>query len=167
MIMKTVLPGLMALAFASLSAEAVLASANRGGQIGHSHHSSSIDNNSQDRSGRSDRSRAENITYALYSGILQRNPDPGGLRNDVNYILNGGNIPDAAFNIAESPEFRQRILFSQSPRQIVEAMYQGLLGRRADEAGMAGWVELVRNGRPGEAASGIVGSEEFRRRYSN
>ncbi len=120
-----------------------------------------------DRRSEIDRQQARHLATVLYRGILQRNPDRGGLENNTNLISSRGaqGLMESAQGLADSQEFYQNIMSHNSPRRILEMMYQGLLGRSVDESGRRSWLGLIRSGRAGEAARGIVGSQEFMRRH--
>ena len=96
-----------------------------------------------------------------YQVILGRNPDAGGLEIWMNELSSGRK---AAAEIIEqfvvSAEFQNKKL---SNEDAVEVLYKAMLGRGADPAGKADWVEKLNNGQPLTAViSGFCGSAEFK-----
>lgn len=113
------------------------------------------------------RRKAQQLVTLMYRAILFRNPEPGGLQNWTNLILQNGEqgVFQAAYEIAESNEFRQNIAPRYSVRDIVTNYYRVFLGRAPDREGLRNWISLQRQGQYGEVAQGFVGSQEFRSRY--
>src|SRR6266446_428202 len=57
----------------------------------------------------------ELVATALYRGILDREPDLGGLRHTVNRLRSGAALEDIVRTLIVSPEFRQRMLKAAVP----------------------------------------------------
>src|SRR5262245_24336293 len=53
----------------------------------------------------------------------------------------------------------------QNPERFVRALYLGVLGREADDRGLARWVQAIADGMsPAEVVEAFIGSEEFQRK---
>ena len=96
----------------------------------------------------------------LYKLFLNRNPEPAGLEGWCKtLILNEQSGDQLAWNFVYSKEFQGRPLTDE---QYITIMYNGLLGRAPDAAGLAGWVANVkRNGR-GVVFDGFIASAEWK-----
>jgi len=57
----------------------------------------------------------EQVATALYRGILQREPDLGGLRNRTSQLRSKAGLEQVIRNFIDSPEFRQRMLKAAVP----------------------------------------------------
>jgi hypothetical protein len=94
----------------------------------------------------------------LYSTLLDRPVDTDGLAGWTAVIANGGSLADVAAGIAGSAEAQD---LDQSNGTFVTSLYEQVLGRPVDEAGLDAWVNQLFNGTSrGEVAAGIVGSAE-------
>ncbi|QVL34161.1 DUF4214 domain-containing protein [Telmatocola sphagniphila] len=100
--------------------------------------------------------RTDEVT-TFYQTLLNRAPDSTGLNYFVGLLQNGDDESDVISQIVSSPEFTS----SNSSTQLVNKLYQALLGRPAD-AGAAGWINALNLGvtSPGAVATGILESAE-------
>jgi hypothetical protein len=90
---------------------------------------------------------------ALYEDLLGRAPDPGGLAVWEGQLAAGVSDEQVAYDIASSPEYRNRL---------VQYYYQLFLGRAADSGGLATWVGLLNaGGSDQQVVEGIMDSAEF------
>ncbi|QHG63847.1 DUF4214 domain-containing protein [Pseudomonas putida] len=97
-----------------------------------------------------------NFVSSLYSNVLGRDADDAGLQGWVNLLVNGASRADVANGIVGSLEAGDK-----SDSDFIDTLYQSALGRNADEAGKAGWMQVLANGGThAEVALGIVGSAE-------
>jgi hypothetical protein len=94
-----------------------------------------------------------NFVIAAYETVLNRTPDPGGLRAWSQALADGASYYSVAFDLIQSPE---------SAQDIVEAMYEKYLLRSADPGGLAAFTTfLLQGGTPEQAVAIMVGSEEY------
>ena len=92
----------------------------------------------------------------LYTSVLGRDAEEGGLQNWVSALYNGLSRAEVAKNIVGSSE-----AIDKSNGDFVDALYQSALGREADEAGKAAWTGALAGGvSQADVAIGIVGSQE-------
>ena len=102
----------------------------------------------------------EPFVARCYKIILGRDADEGGLAGWATALANGAS---AASNIIDgfvrSDEFTNKNL---SNEQIVDVLYQAMMGREADAAGKAAWAEVLNQGNSlGAVINGFCGSAEF------
>jgi hypothetical protein len=81
----------------------------------------------------------------LYLAAFQRVPDQPGLNNWVSYLRAGNSLESMADTFAASQEFTNRYK-SLSDSDYVSQLYQNVLGRAADPAGLAYWTGLLASG---------------------
>jgi len=105
------------------------------------------------------RAEAETIAAGLYRGILGRDGDAGGLEGAVNEIQRG-NLENQIDAMLRSDEFRQSIA-SAGPGEILERLYQGLLGRPADSTGVRTFQGEIERRRYAEVVLALIRSPEF------
>jgi hypothetical protein len=103
-----------------------------------------------------------NEVDGLYEHVLNRAPDSAGLQGWVNFLVDGGtyNAAEAAF--IASPEYASH--FPDGPQNqsdFVTAVYQTVLNRAPDSAGMQGWLNALNQGTSRSAvALAIISSQE-------
>lgn len=117
--------------------------------------------------GQIDQNRAADIVRTLYRGILFREVDPSGLQSNTWAISQGGfnAVRSSARGIVDSPEFRQNVWSRFNAGQIVNNLYNQLLGRQPDPGGFNSWVQQVEFGNIDGVVDGFVSSPEFRQRW--
>ena len=81
----------------------------------------------------------------LYLGALQRVPDAPGLDNWVNYLRAGNSLQSMADAFVASQEFSASY-GALGNRDYVTLLYQNVLGRGADQAGLDHWTALLDSG---------------------
>jgi hypothetical protein len=104
-------------------------------------------------------SESEYVVGALYAAILDRDPDPPSLRGAVAEVQRG-NLENLINVMVRSSEFAQ----SRSgvpPEDLLDRFYMGIFNRRADSAGVRGYLNLVQSGRYAEALLRMIRSPEF------
>jgi len=96
----------------------------------------------------------------LYVILLGRNAEPEGLADWTNKLSTGvSTSAEIVYGIAGSPEFNNRGL---SNEEVVEKMYEAMLGRPSDEGGKANWVNCLNSGMTVTGIiNGFSGSQEF------
>ncbi|MGN8356622.1 DUF4214 domain-containing protein [Pseudomonas sp. SMN11] len=102
-----------------------------------------------------DASNSEFVS-SLYSNVLGREVDAGGLQGWVSALVNGTSRADVAKAIVGSEEAGNK-----SDSDFIDSLYQSALGRGADDAGKAHWTAQLEAGAShADVALGIVGSSE-------
>jgi hypothetical protein len=95
----------------------------------------------------------------LYERYLNRSPDAVGLQNWVNHMQAGASINDVAQLILGSDEYNGRV--GGSAFAFVNSLYQNILGRTADPAGLAAWLGGLAEGQSRtQVAAGFLSSAE-------
>ena len=102
----------------------------------------------------------------LYQAILFRYPDSGAA-GWIDQVQRGGfnGLIASAQGIADSYEFHGQVTSRYNATQIVINAYRVLINRYPDP-GANNWVGLISQSRSGQAFSGIVGSDAFRRLHN-
>ena len=102
----------------------------------------------------------------LYQAGLGRAPDQGGLNYWIAALQNGAPLADLATGFLSSPEFAGRFGTGLGNSAFVSAIYDNVLGRPPEAAGLAFWTAgLDRGGvTRGETLAGISESGENRSR---
>jgi hypothetical protein len=84
------------------------------------------------------------MAYRMYKAALNRAPDLGGLGDWIGVLDNGGNIfTDLARGFTESTEFKTRYGPNLSNEVFVTLLYNNVLGRAPDQAGLNAWVGAI------------------------
>ena len=95
----------------------------------------------------------------LYITVLQRQPDQAGIDSWVAAMSTGTSAAECAAGFFGSDEFRNREL---SNDEYLTILYDAMLGREADEGGLAAWSALLEDGYPrNQVLADFVGSDEF------
>jgi hypothetical protein len=84
--------------------------------------------------------------YRLYDAAFDRAPDQAGLNLQAATLYRGGELTQLADNFISSPEFMQRYGESLSDAGFVEQLYQNVLGRHGETAGIQGWLDVLGSG---------------------
>lgn len=99
--------------------------------------------------------------YRLYQAAFDRTPDIAGLSFWVHALDTGVNIQTVAQDFVNSSEFQAVFGTNPTNQQLAYAMYQNVLGRTPDPAGLAFWVAALNNGTPvGQVLEGFAVSSE-------
>lgn len=100
-----------------------------------------------------------NAISSLYTSILKRDVDAGGLTAWLSAAESGSTLA----------EIRAKIVASSEAGAVIAPLvrlYQAAFGRIPDQAGLDNWADQLRAGTPFlEVAKGFVGSAEFEARY--
>jgi hypothetical protein len=89
----------------------------------------------------------QNQIIELYIGTFNRAPDAEGLAYWVDHIVEDGwTVLEVAQSMFDSQEVADTYPSSEPDSAFVEQVYQNVLARSADEAGLAYWVSELANG---------------------
>jgi serralysin len=95
-----------------------------------------------------------------YQAAFGREADTGGLKGWTNLLKNGATPAQLAQDLTTTPEF-QALHAQQTNAQYVESLYEGGLGRQADQGGAQGWVSALQSGATrADVLTGIAQSAE-------
>jgi hypothetical protein len=98
-------------------------------------------------------STSAGFVTALYTKLLGRSPESGGLTYWENQLSSGGSRTGVAYDIATSSEYRG---------DLVSSYYETFLGRASDSGGQAYWVAQLNGGASNESViANFIGSPEF------
>ena len=97
----------------------------------------------------------------LYNNILDRDPDPTGLANQVAALDAGMSRMDLVYNLIFSEECQNKIS-GYTNEQFIEFLYQAIFGRDADSGGLTNWLAAMGTGMTKEdVVNAFTHSEEF------
>ena len=85
-------------------------------------------------------------TYRLYQSAFNRTPDDAGLSHNVNLMDGGLSIFDMANAFIQSAEFQQTYGASIDDATFITLLYNNVLNRAPDDAGLAGWQDSLNGG---------------------
>ncbi len=104
-------------------------------------------------------------TLRLYRAFMNRDPDVGGAVYWIDRTRNGSTADDLAWGFAQSQEFTNRY-GTLSNQAFLTLLYDNMLGRAPDAAGLAYWVDQMNRGLTQHGAvRWIVANTEFINRY--
>lgn len=87
------------------------------------------------------------ILYRMYQAAFDRVPDVAGLGYWADQIdEHGSTLYGVAARFIDSAEFKDKFGHDVSNEQFINAMYQNVLGREADEDGYSYWVSMMEGG---------------------
>ncbi|MFN4011896.1 MAG: FG-GAP-like repeat-containing protein [Pannonibacter sp.] len=98
-------------------------------------------------------------TYRLYQAAFARIPDTPGLAHNINLIDGGLTLKDMSNAFISSAEFKQKYGENPSDTSYINALYNNVLGRDADAAGLAGWQQRLAD-RSWDRADVLIGFSE-------
>lgn len=99
--------------------------------------------------------------YRVYEATLGRGPDPVGLANWVHDLQGGESLLSVIDGFTGSQEFQNTYGPSLSNTQFVTLLYNNVLHRVPDAAGLANWVnDLVSGGSRSQVVEGFSESQE-------
>ena len=107
-------------------------------------------------------SAAEGVVYRLYLATLDREPDAAGLESWVSLFESGAlTQPEIASGFVNSLEF-QTTYGALSDTEFVELLYNNVLGRSSDPAGLSSWRDALTDGLSrADVVLGFSNSAEF------
>jgi hypothetical protein len=85
-------------------------------------------------------------TYRLYQAAFDRTPDDAGLSHNVHLMDGGLSIFDMANAFIQSAEFQQTYGASVDDTTFITLLYNNVLNRAPDDAGLAGWQDSLNGG---------------------
>lgn len=100
------------------------------------------------------------ISTRLYRALFARDVDPSGLAGTV-AAIKAGELRRHVDTMVNSQEFNDHML-SRTPEQMLEQIYQGLLGRSVDPAGTSGFLTNMLQRRYTDTVITIITSPEFK-----
>ena len=106
-------------------------------------------------------SDSQYLVGALYSAILDRDPDPQSQRSAVAEVQQG-NLESLIDSMVRSQEFTES-RNDVSPSDLLDRFYMGIFDRPADTGGVREYLNLVRSGRYTETLLRMIRSPEFER----
>lgn len=110
------------------------------------------------------RAEAETVAARLYRAILGREGEAAGLSGAAAEIQNG-DLQGQIVTMVRSSEFRQRSS-SRNSTQLLEQFYQGMLGRKPDNAGTSAFSARMEAGQYAAVLLEMADSAEFRQAVS-
>ncbi len=84
--------------------------------------------------------------YRLYEAAFNRTPDLGGLSHWINYISTGATLNVIAEEFERSEEFVNTYGSNLSEQEFVNILYNNVLDRDGEPAGISYWLEQLANG---------------------
>ncbi|HEY1042492.1 MAG TPA: DUF4214 domain-containing protein, partial [Telluria sp.] len=84
--------------------------------------------------------------YRVYNAVLGRAPDAAGLGFWLSNMDKGVSLSAVAGDMMTSPEFVANFGANLSNQQLVETLYQNILDRAPEQAGLAYWVDALNAG---------------------
>ncbi len=85
-------------------------------------------------------------TYRLYKAAFDRAPDQAGLGHNINLVDQGLGIYDLANAFIGSAEFQATYGDNVDDTQFLTLLYNNVLNRGPDNAGLQGWLDLLSSG---------------------
>lgn len=96
--------------------------------------------------------------YRIYQAAFDREPDAAGLSYWIQQMDRGASLQEVAVGFVASDEFAETYGSTPFADAFVEQLYQNVLGRSGDPAGVGFWVEILAEG--GTAADVLAGISE-------
>lgn len=84
--------------------------------------------------------------YRLYQAAFARTPDNGGLSHNIDLVDGGMSLKSMSNAFNGSAEFIQRYGSGTSDQTYINALYNNVLGRDAEAAGLSGWQDRLNAG---------------------
>lgn len=78
--------------------------------------------------------------YRIYKAAFDRTPDQGGLGYWIAQMDKGMDLISVAARFIDSPEFRTQYGTNPTNAQFITLLYDNVLGRTPDQAGLNWWV---------------------------
>ena len=97
----------------------------------------------------------------IYQATLDRTPDPAGFQGWVAALETGSSLIDIIPGFVDSAEF-QNTYGALSDSDFIALLYNNVLGRNPDEAGLQGWLDAISEGASrADVVFGFAQSGEF------
>jgi hypothetical protein len=88
------------------------------------------------------------VVFRIYNAAFSRLPDTNGLQNWINGNASGGmTYASSAQSFSESQEFKNRYGSNVTDTQFITTLYNNVLGRAPDAAGLSHYQSLLAGGR--------------------
>lgn len=81
--------------------------------------------------------------YRLYQAAFNRAPDNAGLGYWISVMDQGASLRDVSAGFTASTEFKTIYGASPTNAQIIDKLYQNILHRAGEAAGVAYWLEVL------------------------
>ena len=94
--------------------------------------------------------------YRLYQAAFNRTPDSAGLGYWIGVMDKGASVRDVATGFAASDEFKDIYGASPTNAQVIDKLYQNILHRAGEPAGIAYWLDILDNKK--DTISGVLAS---------
>lgn len=109
--------------------------------------------------------RAPELVRSLYSGLLDREPEPEALQDYAEKLATAHDLTPLLAEIAGSDEHWERQYARRVHRVVTEA-YRAILGREPDEKGLQNWLPTASAWPDGirNIVTGLINSEEYKRK---
>lgn len=99
--------------------------------------------------------------YALYEGLLGRDPDQSGAQGWVDALDHGASLQSVTQGFLGSAEGQAHVAPGTSNAAYVEQLYETVLHRQGEASGAQGWVDALNAGTSrADVANGFVFSQE-------
>ncbi|WP_217127067.1 DUF4214 domain-containing protein, partial [Hydrogenophilus thiooxidans] len=108
--------------------------------------------------------RAPELVRALYRGLLGREPEPEALQDYAERLTQTHDLAPLLMELARSEE-RWRQSFAERATNLVNQIYNGLMGREADPSGLKTYTDkLIKEGGIQNTLQSIINSDEFNKK---
>jgi serralysin len=97
--------------------------------------------------------------YRLYQAAFDRTPDRPGLSSNISLMDDGLTLKQMSAAFVASQEFIDLYGANTTNSQFVTLLYQNVLGRGPDQAGLDGWVNVLNTGQA-DRAEVLIGFSE-------
>jgi hypothetical protein len=102
---------------------------------------------------------SQDVAAALYRALLGRDADPDGLRNAAAQIQ-AGKVTELVRGITQSSEYRSSTQLRPAS-EILDQIYLGLLGRRADTSARTAYLNRIEDGEVVDVVVDLLSTDEF------
>lgn len=93
-----------------------------------------------------DVSATAGAVYRLYQAAFARTPDSEGLAHNIQHVDRGLSLQQLSAAFIGSQEFIKKYGQNTSDTAFINSLYNNILGRDADAAGLAGWQQRLNSG---------------------
>lgn len=94
--------------------------------------------------------------YRLYQAAFNRTPDSTGLGYWIGVMDGGAGLRSVSAGFADSAEFKAAYGAAPTSAQVIEKLYQNILHRPGEAAGVAYWLDILETGK--DTLAGVLAS---------